>query len=1210
MAKHQSEAAIRSLAEARGLRPKHKATIFAYGRALSQAGRFDDAAALFAESASLLPKNPTIRRRHGWLLLRADRPALALEAFEKANDLDPDDGDAAHGRGIALRAMGQNDESLAWLETAHRLAPDKVEIILALGRALTEAGRSDEAAGVLERAAAKQPLGAALFRRLGWQHMKAGRPEPALAAFEKAVRLEPEDPDGQRGKGTAHRALGQTDESIAAFGAALRLAPDDPRLALDHGRTLGDGGRFDEATSVLERALARNPENTALLSGLGRLLMRQKRPETALAAFDRASAISDGDSELHRGRGAALWAMGDIAAATVAYEKAVAADGVRPASLVGLAELKSLAGRYDEALGLADQAIASGTDNARIRLLRATIHYGKGNVAAALADCEQALALEPGNLRSQNYLSLLKADRHASHAESTTDICFLEPTTAAAVAEASSAGRPVIAALSVGEPDGEVDGLRRAGGTWKDRIRAATADRILTIPKGASITDPGRLEDRDGSRIGVVGDAPGTAPALWRREILQAALDLYPVEDFATLAEQLVPRLQWRRLDEAPGPLARLASEQVGYDREAWLVSTSGIRLFGGVERFLRGLVPIYRELGFRPIIVGLVGAEEPEGEGEVDGIDFIDVKYAADAMRSLALQRNPAIVHAAGAGYELADALDGLKTRLIYGVHFWRDMFHGTGAFENIDRESRPRPEFALLTARTDQPYANSLFTRETIAAAIGISEPVLYSLPADVDRAALQRQPGRYALLMNGRPDKGLPLVLDVAARVPAIPFRVVASQVERVRLEELVAAAGVSNVEVIDWSADTKSLYRGARAVLVPSYRFTETFSRVTIEAQRFGVPVVGSDRGNVRLLLEESGISMPEDVDAWVGELGRLFNDDAYWRDRSRAARDNADRYPFSAQTGRVDRLVRTAMQRIAIGVGSGIGNIVQCTPAIRRVSEHFGAPVDILLREDFPGCRALLEGAPWVGSVIPAERYAAVTRFDAVLLLDCFNALIPRLNAERCETSKLHFQTRDWRNLHEARLNLMSAERVLGVPFTDEDAARYFVGAVRHAPAPKRVGIHAGCKDGAWLVKRWPHFPELVARLSASGFEVHSFGAKDEHVEGTVDATGTPLATTIANIAKCSYFVANDSGLMHIADALRIPLTSIFAPSSVVKNGPLSDTSRVIAIDRDCSPCQFDPQRMATCTCIGDISLETVAATILPHLEAAEAALAA
>jgi ADP-heptose:LPS heptosyltransferase len=116
-----------------------------------------------------------------------------------------------------------------------------------------------------------------------------------------------------------------------------------------------------------------------------------------------------------------------------------------------------------------------------------------------------------------------------------------------------------------------------------------------------------------------------------------------------------------------------------------------------------------------------------------------------------------------------------------------------------------------------------------------------------------------------------------------------------------------------------------------------------------------------------------------------------------------------------------------------------------------------------------------------------------------------------------------------------------------------------------------------------------------------GFKVVSVGSSEEYVGGTENATGTDLATTLQTLSTCDYFMANDSGVMHLADALGIPLTAIFGPTSAVKNGPLSPGSQVIAVQKDCAPCQFKREKFATCICLRELGPEEVESRVLAHL---------
>ncbi len=111
----------------------------------------------------------------------------------------------------------------------------------------------------------------------------------------------------------------------------------------------------------------------------------------------------------------------------------------------------------------------------------------------------------------------------------------------------------------------------------------------------------------------------------------------------------------------------------------------------------------------------------------------------------------------------------------------------------------------------------------------------------------------PQDFVLLVNATAVKGYDLILDVAALLPRIPFVCIASQSSVEAAEAVAAERGLANVHVIDRTDDMATLYRAARVVAVPSYQFIETFSRVCIEAHRFGKPVLGSNVGNVPFCL---------------------------------------------------------------------------------------------------------------------------------------------------------------------------------------------------------------------------------------------------------------------------------------------------------------------------------------------------------------------
>jgi heptosyltransferase-2 len=65
---------------------------------------------------------------------------------------------------------------------------------------------------------------------------------------------------------------------------------------------------------------------------------------------------------------------------------------------------------------------------------------------------------------------------------------------------------------------------------------------------------------------------------------------------------------------------------------------------------------------------------------------------------------------------------------------------------------------------------------------------------------------------------------------------------------------------------------------------------------------------------------------------------------------------------------------------------------------------------------------------------------------------------------------------------------------------------------------------------------------------------------------------TTLRQTIAILKKCSFFIGLDSGLMHIADMLGIPIVALFGPGNDALFSPSNSESIVIKKNIACRPC--------------------------------------
>jgi len=317
-------------------------------------------------------------------------------------------------------------------------------------------------------------------------------------------------------------------------------------------------------------------------------------------------------------------------------------------------------------------------------------------------------------------------------------------------------------------------------------------------------------------------------------------------------------------------------------------------------------------------------------------------------------------------------------------------------------------------------------------------------------------------------------------------------------------------------------------------------------------------------------------------------------------------ENAERLASLAQGVTLDRIIASLHSTLLIGVGGGLGNMLHTTPMIRNIALRTGRRVDVVAAEDHSRSLSLMHNQDYVGSVYPLRQIILQRRYDKVFLTHSFGKLRVAFNSDNVIWSG------DWDNFraygtHETIHNLRSARHLLGIPYDDADTIGYFCGDLQwRPPAETLVGMHAGSKSGRWLVKRWPYFADLAARLRSRGIRVASFGTADEYVEGTENRTGATIEAMCESMLDCSHFIANDSGVMNIANALGIPLLALFAPTNFETRLPLRPTSAAIFLDKNCAPCELrDPEtfQMGHCRCMADLGVDLVEEKLLEHMRA-------
>jgi len=126
-----------------------------------------------------------------------------------------------------------------------------------------------------------------------------------------------------------------------------------------------------------------------------------------------------------------------------------------------------------------------------------------------------------------------------------------------------------------------------------------------------------------------------------------------------------------------------------------------------------------------------------------------------------------------------------------------------------------------------------------------------------------------------------------------------------------------------------------------------------------------------------------------------------------------------------------------------------------------------------------------------------------------------------------------------------------------------------------------LGIIAGSEN--LPAKRWPihHWVTLIDSLPRK-LPIRLFGTeKDRALTDQIAAqVGQPvenlagktdLRAYCAALRDCAALVTNDTGGMHLANALGVPLIALFGPTNPVRTGPVFDAPVTILQPENCSP---------------------------------------
>jgi heptosyltransferase-2 len=282
------------------------------------------------------------------------------------------------------------------------------------------------------------------------------------------------------------------------------------------------------------------------------------------------------------------------------------------------------------------------------------------------------------------------------------------------------------------------------------------------------------------------------------------------------------------------------------------------------------------------------------------------------------------------------------------------------------------------------------------------------------------------------------------------------------------------------------------------------------------------------------------------------------------------------------------------QRILVIATTALGDTLWATPSLESLRKSFPKAYIAVLTSRVG--EEVLRHNPWTDDIFVLEGFFKTWRrlpkfSDVVVLHASQRYILPLaalLGAERIVGTaginkgldELLTDAVANRCEHEIVRRLQLVERI-GAKRYSERLSFFLEPEEKVAARPGTIALHPGAKDG---FKRWPkeHFVVVGQSLQKMGYKIVITGTKGElalreeisrRIVGAKVYEDFSLRKFAAFLNGVDLLISNDTGPVHLACALGVPVIALYSSTDPKLCGPhLAENSLAIARPATCQPC--------------------------------------
>jgi len=281
--------------------------------------------------------------------------------------------------------------------------------------------------------------------------------------------------------------------------------------------------------------------------------------------------------------------------------------------------------------------------------------------------------------------------------------------------------------------------------------------------------------------------------------------------------------------------------------------------------------------------------------------------------------------------------------------------------------------------------------------------------------------------------------------------------------------------------------------------------------------------------------------------------------------------------------------------------SSFGDILLTTPLIRTLkNSNPKLQIDFILREEYED---LLKNNSYINKIYKYTNHKIEKQniFNSLLneeydlSIDLQNNIRSKELVRLLKCDKLKFKKNNFKKflLVRFKINKLKSAPPISVRYLnvlnnstpDEEGLDFFTDNdinPKLKDADNLIGLCPGAKH---FTKQWPkeYFIELGKKLEYEGYKIVLFGGAEEvktsneieeKLQNALNLSNTGILQLGADMKMCKAIYTNDSGLMHLASAVKVPVISFFG-STVKEFGFFPYNTKSVVLENkelSCRPC--------------------------------------